>query len=792
MLLVAIVTGASADTKVLYSADFTSSAWTGKTFSQGNTTTPDVISGITFYSKNKDKQFSLTDNTTKGLTFPNNNINSSNYFFAIPLEGVDTKVYVTVVPLPTTDKKSRVKYDLKQTDDDPVVVYSSIGTGTDAQATTNGGNITFEVAVTKKNAVLYIGRYNSNAENLGILGITVSTEATETAENAPATPEFTPNGGDVNGGSKVSIASTDAQKIYYAWTNSATAPAQDAEETWTETTGDSYEFTIPNVTANMYLHAYGWNNYNTSSTSSTNTAAFNVTKVKQAAGLAYATTAVEKNIGAANFTNALTNPNELTITYSVVDGATATGVEVNANTGEVTVGNVAGTATIKASFAGNDDYLAGEATYTLTVVVPDPAIQSANVIIAKSATGGNIAFTVGYHSAYGGEVTASTTADWITFGDVTIDAYGAGTVAFTNDANPGFASRFANVTLTYTYNTNETKTTTLVVAQEANIVGTSIIKVPVQDATHAGEITGSIGGTATVALQTSATAVDGGYKFGQNGNYITITLADSKTFQEGDIFIVHTTKAADTNPGTLVILNGESETLLNTGTKGVLGINAFALPEATATISIKRTSSNNWNGYVDYIEVVRPNATISLNDGGSSFTKGFSTFCASANYTLTGATAYAATISDSKLIMTAIEGVIPANEGVVIAGDKNAEVTINYTTEAATTVTDNDLKGTTVAAKTADLKGTATKFLAFKKSTSTFTPYGGENFPANKAYLLLDSNNDSQSLEMVFDEATGINNVNAAETEAQAAPVKVIKNGKLYIGNYNVAGQQVK
>ena len=143
--------------------------------------------------------------------------------------------------------------------------------------------------------------------------------------------------------------------------------------------------------------------------------------------------------------------------------------------------------------------------------------------------------------------------------------------------------------------------------------------------------------------------------------------------------------------------------------------------------------------------------------------------------------------------MTALEGVIPANEGVVIAGTKDGDATIATTTATATAdVTGNDLKGTTAAAKTADLKGSAAKFLAFKKSTSTFTPYGGEDFPANKAYLLLDANNDSQSLEMVFEEATGINVVNASETEAQAAPVKVIKNGQLYIGNFNVAGQQVK
>ena len=48
--------------------DFTTSSWSGKTFSQGNTTTSDEINGIYFYSKNSDatKQFSLSDNTTKG------------------------------------------------------------------------------------------------------------------------------------------------------------------------------------------------------------------------------------------------------------------------------------------------------------------------------------------------------------------------------------------------------------------------------------------------------------------------------------------------------------------------------------------------------------------------------------------------------------------------------------------------------------------------------------------------------------------------------------------------------
>lgn len=88
---------------------------------------------------------------------------------------------------------------------------------------------------------------------------------------------------------------------------------------------------------------------------------------KEAAGLAYATAEVSKNVGDAAFTNTLTNPNGLTgIVYSL-ENNTATGTTIDSATGEVTLGSTAGTATVKATFAGNDEYEAGTATYTLTV-----------------------------------------------------------------------------------------------------------------------------------------------------------------------------------------------------------------------------------------------------------------------------------------------------------------------------------------------------------------------------------------------------------------------------------------
>ena len=57
------------------------------------------------------------------------------------------------------------------------------------------------------------------------------------------------------------------------------------------------------------------------------------------------------------------NPSGLAVTYSSSNTSVAT---VNSSTGAVTI-NAVGTTTITASFAGNDDYYANSASYTLTV-----------------------------------------------------------------------------------------------------------------------------------------------------------------------------------------------------------------------------------------------------------------------------------------------------------------------------------------------------------------------------------------------------------------------------------------
>ncbi len=86
---------------------------------------------------------------------------------------------------------------------------------------------------------------------------------------------------------------------------------------------------------------------------------------KQSTGLNYATTKVTKYVGDANFTNELTNPNNLAVTYDSSDKTVAT----VADNGEVTI-LAAGNTTITARYPGDETYLDGSASYTLEVKAP--------------------------------------------------------------------------------------------------------------------------------------------------------------------------------------------------------------------------------------------------------------------------------------------------------------------------------------------------------------------------------------------------------------------------------------
>ena len=113
-----------------------------------------------------------------------------------------------------------------------------------------------------------------------------------------------------------------------------------------------------------------------------------LSRTKVAAGLAYETASVEKNVGAEKFTNTLTNPNNVTVAYSSSNASVAS---VDAETGEVTV-NAMGEATITATFAGNASYLPGSVSYTISV--NDPSITKVTFDATVDVTSGETVLTL--------------------------------------------------------------------------------------------------------------------------------------------------------------------------------------------------------------------------------------------------------------------------------------------------------------------------------------------------------------------------------------------------------------
>lgn len=159
--------------------NFKDASWSGKTFSQGNTTTSDEINGIYFYSKNSDaaKQFSLADNTKNGLTFPNNNMSSGNYYFCIPLESgeIDGSITVTLKHGYSSNKAS-YKYVFADGRDAYVGGNTNGSGGTQvSDANSSDTEITFDVAASNGNhkGHLIIGRYGGSFTHL--YGVTVTT-----------------------------------------------------------------------------------------------------------------------------------------------------------------------------------------------------------------------------------------------------------------------------------------------------------------------------------------------------------------------------------------------------------------------------------------------------------------------------------------------------------------------------------------------------------------------------------------------------------------------------------------
>lgn len=168
----------SGETTTLVDIDFKSSAWTGKTFSQGNTTTPDTHNGVDFYCKHETRAFSLANNTTDGLTFPEGNMSSGNQYFCIPLDNINGEITVTLKHVSYSGKQASYKYYFWDGQTTHTGGNTNSESGTPI-SDTNKGDTEMSVTVSASNAnhkgLLFIGRNSSSYTQ--ITGVTVTTPA---------------------------------------------------------------------------------------------------------------------------------------------------------------------------------------------------------------------------------------------------------------------------------------------------------------------------------------------------------------------------------------------------------------------------------------------------------------------------------------------------------------------------------------------------------------------------------------------------------------------------------------
>lgn len=171
--------------------------------------------------------------------------------------------------------------------------------------------------------------------------------------------------------------------------------------------------------------------------------------------------------------------------------------------------------------------------------------------------------------------------------------------------------------------------------------------------------------------------------------------------------------------------------------------------------------------YWQFIKVTEVPLNIAAND--------YTTLCLPFNVKLPeGSTVkayYASAAAGEVLKLEEItDGVIPANQGVILQNTDAAEANINLAiiTEEGTTLTDNKLEG--VTAKRAGYAAGTNYVLAEKNGKVGFYKANFTTIVANKAYLPQTKVQNAQGVMMAFsfgDEVTGIDNVNAATAAAK-------------------------
>lgn len=245
---------AGSGTKTLVDINFKDASWSGKTFSQANDNNEDYINGVYFWSKSSDKHFSLADNTSKGLTFPNSNMSSGNTYFCIPITGINSSDKQITVTLKHGYSSNKASYKYVYVDGRTTFVDGNTN-GSGGEAVSDAANADTEITFTKNSLSntsghLIIGRNSSSYTQ--IYGVTVTTPNNATCyyvtyNGNGATGGFMTDETAHGSGDNVAILANTYTREGYTFTGWKTESSS----------GTSYEpeGTITGISSNITLYA---------------------------------------------------------------------------------------------------------------------------------------------------------------------------------------------------------------------------------------------------------------------------------------------------------------------------------------------------------------------------------------------------------------------------------------------------------------------------------------------------------------------------------------------------------
>ena len=261
----------------------------------------------------------------------------------------------------------------------------------------------------------------------------------------------------------------------------------------------------------------------------------------------------------------------------------------------------------------------------------------------------------------------------------------------------------------------------------------------------------------------------------QAGKHVTMTLGSvgaSFTLKKNEVSETITDHKGDNYQTVIAFDAGEEDVIVEflTDKNSTITLNKIAIEDALASTPVTV-------GKTGFATIGLPYAT-TIPEGVTA-------------YSVSATSATAVTLSSAIAAGTTI----PANKGFIIVANQGDYTFNQFANDIWKGDVANKLEATGSSSKVAAAEGEFYYFAiinADKKKVGFKKCAANASLAANKAYLpgaLVPSG--SNSLEISFDGETAINGI--AESEANAeAPVKVVKNGQLFIGNYNVAGARIK